>query len=88
VPLHPTWARLFQCLTHIGPTNSREIEFSHGLCNKRTPAVRHPRAANDTNLPTCLVGIGAYGGALYWARRLVELGHRVKSTAPQYVKPF
>jgi len=30
----------------------------------------------------------ACGGANYWARELVELGHEVKLIAPQYVRPF
>jgi hypothetical protein len=55
---------------------------------KRTPAVQHPQAANDPNLPACLVGIGDCGGALYWARRLVQLGHGANLAAPQVVKPF
>ena len=30
----------------------------------------------------------ACGGANYWARELIALGHEVKLIAPQYVKPF
>jgi transposase len=28
------------------------------------------------NLPPCLIGIEACGGAHYWARELTKLGHR------------
>jgi len=30
------------------------------------------------NLPKCLIGIEACGGANYWARELVKLGPKVK----------
>jgi transposase len=39
-------------------------------------------------LPPSLVGMEACGGAHEWARRLHELGHRVKLMAPQHVKPY
>ena len=41
-----------------------------------------------SNLPPCLVGMEACGGAHYWARLFREMGHRVKLMAPQYVKPY
>ncbi|WP_341789202.1 MULTISPECIES: IS110 family transposase [unclassified Rickettsia] len=40
------------------------------------------------NTPKCLVGIEACGGANYWARELIKLGHEVKLMAPQFVKPY
>jgi transposase len=40
------------------------------------------------NLPKCLVGIEACGGANYWAREITKLGHEVKLMAPQFVKPY
>ena len=40
------------------------------------------------NLPPCLVGMEACGGAHYWARLLRSWGHQVKLIAPQFVKPF
>ena len=39
-------------------------------------------------LPPCLVGMGACGGAHYWARELQNLGHSAKLMAPQFVKPY
>ena len=30
----------------------------------------------------------ACGGAIFWARKVVELGLEVKLIAPQYVRPF
>jgi len=35
-----------------------------------------------------VVVMEACGGANYWARELLELGHEVKLIAPQYVRPF
>ena len=40
------------------------------------------------NLPPCLVGMEACGGAHYWGRAFRELGHEVKLLPPQYVKPY
>jgi transposase len=39
------------------------------------------------NLPACRIGIEACGGAHYWARELIRLGHEVRLMPPQYVKP-
>ena len=40
------------------------------------------------NLPPCLIGMEACGGARYWARELIKLGHEVRLMPPQYVKPY
>lgn len=40
------------------------------------------------NLPPCLIGMEACGGAHFWARKLEPLGHTVKLMAPQFVKPY
>ena len=40
------------------------------------------------NLPRCLVGLEACGGAHHWARQLIELGHDVRLMPPQYVKSY
>ena len=39
-------------------------------------------------LPACEVGMEACAGAHYWARELVELGHRVRLLPAQHVKPY
>lgn len=41
-----------------------------------------------SNLPKCLVGMEACGGAHYWARRLIELGFEVKLMSPRLVKNY
>lgn len=40
------------------------------------------------NLPACVVGVEACGGAHYWARVFTKQGHTVKMMAPQFVKPY
>jgi transposase len=39
-------------------------------------------------LPTCLVGMEACGGAHYWAREIAKLGHEVKLMSPRFVRPY
>lgn len=39
-------------------------------------------------LPPCLVGLEACGGAHYWAREFQKMGHTVKLISPQFVKPY
>jgi transposase len=39
-------------------------------------------------LEPCLIAMEACGGANYWAREFIALGHQVKLIAPQYVKPY
>ena len=40
------------------------------------------------NLPRCMIGLEACGGAHYWARELTKLGHEVRLMPPQYVRPY
>lgn len=40
------------------------------------------------NIAPSLIVMEACGGAHYWARELIALGHQAKLIAPQYVKPF
>ncbi len=40
------------------------------------------------NIPPCVIVMEACGGANYWAREFIKLGHQVKLIAPQYVKPY
>lgn len=40
------------------------------------------------NLPVCVVGLEACGGAHYWGREIQKLGHTVGLISPRHVKPF
>ena len=39
-------------------------------------------------LPSCLVGMEAYGTSHHWARELISFGHEVRLMPPAYVKPY
>ena len=41
-----------------------------------------------SSIQKCLVGLEATQGAHYWARVIGSFGHKVRSIAPQFVKPF
>jgi len=40
------------------------------------------------NLPSCLIGMEACGGAHHWAREFSEHGHEVRLMAPQFVTGY
>ena len=41
-----------------------------------------------SEVPPCLVVMGACGSAHHWGRQIIALGHRCKLIPPIYVKPF
>src|SRR5450755_2786986 len=41
-----------------------------------------------SKLPPCLVGMEACSSAHYWARKIEQLGHRVRLMSPRFVKPY
>jgi len=49
---------------------------------------RNQLSAFIANLPPCLIGLEACGGAHYWVRQFTQLGHCVRMIAPQFVKPY
>ena len=38
-----------------------------------------------TNLPVCTIAMEACGGANFWARQFIKLGHTVKIISPQFL---
>ncbi len=60
----------------------------HGKVVLRKQFRRDQVAEFFVNLPPCLVGMEACGGAHHWARKLRAYGHTVKLMAPQFVKPY
>lgn len=56
------------------------------VLKKRLP--RSKLSAFVAQLPKCLIGLEACGGAHYWARQFESMGHTVKLMAPQFVKPY
>ncbi len=79
--------------TTIGLDIAKNVFQLHGA-DERGKAVLHKQLkrgqvlAYFANLPPCLVGLEACGGAHYWARELIKLGHDAKLISPQFVKPY
>ena len=59
--------------------------YGHVVGKKRL--ARHKVLPFVAQLPPCLIGLEAAGGAHYWAREFTKLGHTVKLMPPQFVKP-
>lgn len=49
---------------------------------------RNKLTAFIANLPPCLIGLEACGGAHHWVRTFTNFGHTVRMMAPQFVKPY
>jgi transposase len=60
----------------------------HGVVKARKTLPRAKVLEYFAQLPPCLIGIEASGGAHYWARELTKLGHTVKLMAAQYVAAY
>jgi transposase len=80
-------------ITTVGVDLAKNIFQVHGV-NEQGKAVlrkqlrREQLVAFFANLPSCLIGIEACGGAHHWARKLQAYGHTVRLMAPQFVKPY
>ena len=80
-------------ITTIGIDIAKRIFQIHGV-DKNGKTILKKKLMRDqvlsfmVNIPKCLVGIEACGGANYWAREITKLGHEVKLMAPQFVKPY
>ena len=80
-------------LTTVGIDLAKNVFQVHGI-DEHGKAVLKKRLRRDqmaaffVNLPPCLVGMEACGGAHHWARKLQAMGHTVRLMAPQFVKPY
>lgn len=80
-------------ITTVGIDLAKNVFQVHGV-NERGKAVLRKRLRRDqvagffANLPMCLVGMEACGGAHHWARKLQAFGHTVRLMAPQFIKPY
>ena len=61
-------------------------ESGHVVLKKKLSRNKLPEFV--ANLPPCVIGMEACGGANYWYRVFTEMGHTVCLMAPQFVKPF
>jgi transposase len=60
----------------------------HGKVVLRKRVARAKVLAFFANLPRCVIGLEACGGAHHWARELIKLGHDARLMPPQYVKAY
>lgn len=60
----------------------------YGKTTLKKQIKRDQMPAFFANLPPCLIGTEACGGAYYWARKLRSVGRTVRLMAPQFVKPY
>jgi transposase len=80
-------------LTTIGIDIAKNYIQIHGADSKGKRVLKK-RVARDhfltfmANLPKCLVGMEACGGAHYWANELIKLGFDVKLMSPRKVKMY
>ena len=79
--------------TTIGLDIAKSVFQVHGV-DARGRVVLRKRLARAkvlelfANLPRCVVGLEACGGAHHWARELIRLGHDARLMPPQYVKAY
>ena len=80
-------------VTTIGLDIAKSVVQVHGV-DARGRVVLRKRLARAkvlaffANLPCCVVGLEACGGAHHWARELRKLGHDARLMPPQYVKAY
>lgn len=80
-------------ITPVGLDIAKNVIQVHAVDAKGKPVIRQSLKRHQVlpffaNLPPCLIGMEACGGAHDWARRLMALGQTVKLMAPQFVKPY
>jgi transposase len=80
-------------ITRVGVDLAKLVFQVHGVDEKGNAKLRKQLRRSKVaeffaQLPPCLIGMEACGGAHYWARKLTDFGHTVKLIAPQFVKPY
>jgi transposase len=80
-------------ITMIGLDLAKNVFAVHGVDAAGNVVIRRSmrRAALEkffTELPPCVVGMEACGGAHHWGRFLTKLGHEVRMMPPGYVTPY
>jgi transposase len=80
-------------VTTIGLDIAKSVFQVHGI-DEQGRAVLRKRLARAkvreffAQLPPCVIGLEACGGAHHWARELQALGHDARLIPPQYVKAY
>ena len=80
-------------ITTVGIDLAKNVFQVHGVNEQGKDVLkrqikRDQMATFFVNLPPCVIGMEACGGAHHWARKLQGFGHTVKLMAPQFVKPY
>jgi transposase len=80
-------------ITRVGLDIAKQVFQVHGVDEHGKACLRKQLARAKVlnffaQLPQCLIGIEACGGAHYWGRELTKLGHTVKLMAAQFVIPY
>ena len=80
-------------VTTVGIDLAKNVFQVHGVNEFGKPVIkkqlrRDQMAAFFVNLPPCMIGMEACGGAHHWARKLSAMGHDVRLMSPQFVKPY
>jgi transposase len=80
-------------VTTVGIDLAKNVFQVHGVDERghtvlKKKLKRQQMASFFVNLPPCLIGMEACGGAHFWARKLQSMGHEVRIIAPQFVKPY
>jgi transposase len=79
-------------VTTVGLDLAKSVFHVHGVDEPGRVVLRKQLRRREVlrffvNLPPCLMGMGACGGAPDWAQRLMAYGRRVQLMAPQFVRP-
>jgi transposase len=80
-------------ITRMGIDLAKNVFQLHGVDKHEKVVCRKQLKRSEmleffANQQPMLIGMEACGGAHYWARELVKLGHHVKAMAPQHVKAY
>lgn len=80
-------------VTTLGIDLAKKVFQVHGVDESGEVVLRRKLSRTKllpflANLPACVIGLEACGGAHYWAREMSKLGHEVRLMSPQYVKPY
>ena len=79
-------------IIRIGMDTSKSVFQLHGVDAAEQPVLRKKLRRIQVltffgKLEPTLIGLEACGGAHYWARELIALGHKANLLPPQNVKP-
>jgi len=80
-------------ITQVGIDLAKMVFQVHGIDARGKVGLRKQLKRSQVvrffaQLPACLIGMEACGGAHFWARQLMAVGHTVKLMAPQFVKAY